>query len=285
MCASFIGSLLSSLPFGTPGRSLNIRRAGGLTPEQIEVEDQAHALVRRRFTHLKRQYIKRFGIIVGTDLARELFPAYAASNESRTLYGSAVQAAAAAIADGVFEDLTKKRTLAASDVVFMAGGTGAGKTTAVRDAFGYHIQDAKMVYDSNLNSLASAKTKIDMVLRAGSSAVILYVHRDPVESFIDGVLPRALREGRVVSVSAHARIHSECIKTIKKLTKDYADKKLWVSFYVLHNVMGEKPRLKPVEFLDSIKYSRDALRAEITAILDSNYVGQVPEPLYSAIRV
>jgi hypothetical protein len=48
------------------------------------------------------------------------------------------------------------------DALFTAGGTGAGKTTAIRTNSQTRglISEAAVVYDSNFNSLGSARAKV-----------------------------------------------------------------------------------------------------------------------------
>src|SRR3546814_7560989 len=80
-------------------------------------------------------------------------------------------------------------------VLFTAGGTGAGKTTAVNaagDAFG----KPEITYDTNMNTLSSAVDKVDQALAAGRDVRLAYVYRDPVEALACGALPRAERQAR-----------------------------------------------------------------------------------------
>jgi hypothetical protein len=42
-----------------------------------------------------------------------------------------------------------------------------------------------------------------MALEAGLRAIVFFVHRHPVEAYLRGVLPRALLEGRTVSIEGH----------------------------------------------------------------------------------
>lgn len=69
-------------------------------------------------------------VVVGTDLARELFAEYTASLQSRLEFALSVQRSTAYVADAVYERILSGPV--AGDALFTAGGTGAGKTTAIR---------------------------------------------------------------------------------------------------------------------------------------------------------
>jgi hypothetical protein len=91
---------------------------------------------------LLAEYTRRFGSVLNADNAAELFADYAASNPARTKYRVAVHPAAQWIRDELY-----RRALAdpnVKEVVFTAGGNGAGKTT------GDPQSDA--VLDSTLNN-------------------------------------------------------------------------------------------------------------------------------------
>ena len=60
------------------------------------------------------------------------------------------------------------------------------------------IASAAIIYDSNFNSFASAKAKVELALAAGLRAIVIFVHRHPVEAYLQGVLPRAFVEGRTL---------------------------------------------------------------------------------------
>ncbi len=78
-----------------------------------------HAVIRGQKGRIKAGMIhggryygyKRFGVVVGTDLARELFPDYTASLENRLKFAAAVQRSAAHIADQVFTNILLSHAL------------------------------------------------------------------------------------------------------------------------------------------------------------------------------
>ena len=108
------------------------------------------------------EYTRRFGNVLNADNAAELFPEYAASLESRARFRVAVHPAAQWIRDELFD-----RALANSfvkEVVFTAGGNGAGKTSSA--------PTGDTVYDSTLNNAGHASESIQRCLSAGKQVQV-----------------------------------------------------------------------------------------------------------------
>jgi tetrahydromethanopterin S-methyltransferase subunit G len=57
---------------------VSIARIPDLSPEARNIESRAIEQVEKRLDALIDEYRQRFGVVVGTDLARELFPDYTA---------------------------------------------------------------------------------------------------------------------------------------------------------------------------------------------------------------
>src|SRR5690606_18309055 len=74
-------------------------------------------------------------------------------------------------------------------VLFTAGGTGSGKSTAVVGLRSHHI-----VYDSTLSNVDGARRQVRMAAETRHDVIVLFLLRDPVEAF-QAVLDRAMNEG------------------------------------------------------------------------------------------
>jgi hypothetical protein len=161
------------------------------------------------------------GKILSTDVARELSPDYL---KDRTLSADTHEAASSFIKALYREKLAEPPGKNAV-VVFTAGGTGAGKTSALIDSYG--IQFADLVYDTNLNGSSSLK-KIMQALDSGRNVQVMYVYRDPVDAMRHGALIRAegqakkFGSGRTVPVSAHVETHVEVLGSVRGLIKHFA---------------------------------------------------------------
>lgn len=150
---------------------------------------------------------------LSADIAKELFPEYAASPEARTRNSTIFQAASTRIKEAMLRSVLMQPATGMPQITFMAGGTGAGKSTlAPRQG---------IVYDGNLASIKGARRKIDAALESGRLVRLLYVHRDPLQAYQHGVLPRALRYGRIVPVDAHVSTHVGAFIAFKALKRYY----------------------------------------------------------------
>jgi hypothetical protein len=262
---------------------VSIVRISTLSLEARVVQERAIDEVERRLDNLVDLYRQRFGVVVGTDLARELFPDYAATLESRLKFAGVVQRSAARVADEVFSRIVSGPRV--GDALFTAGGTGAGKTTAIRTSSRTEglIASAAVIYDSNFNSFASAKAKVDLALRAGLRVIVIFVHRHPVEAYLEGVLPRALVEGRTVSIEGHLRMHRNALKTFLRAQRKFAEDSQ-AAFLVLNNT-GHEAEAFPtdVAYLKSVQYPQEELYNAIKEGLDDAYrQGKIAEALYAA---
>lgn len=254
-----------------------------LSPEAQLVEERAMLWVRQESEALMREYRQRFGPLVSTDLARELFDEYAASIEARLRFASAVQRSAAKTADNVFAQILSEPGLGMA--LFTAGGTGAGKTTSIRstDQTASLLSNARVIYDSNFNSLGSAKAKVELAIASGSIAIVIFVHRHPVESYLQGVLPRALDEVRTVSIIAHLRMHRDSLKTFLRVQRAFSGNPK-AAFMVLNNT-GHATEAFPADigYLKGVKYDQDEIFKAIKEGLEHAYrQGKISQDLYEA---
>jgi hypothetical protein len=165
------------------------------------------------------------GTVLNTDIARELSADYLAD---RTRSADVHEPASAFVKRLYAEKLagptpegTERR------VMFTAGGTGAGKTTAVNQLT---AEDGtpEITYDTNMNSMASSVKKIEQALAAGREVRIAFVYADPLQAF-EQAIGRANRQkakfgsGRTVPIADHADTHIGVAKVIRELAEKYKD--------------------------------------------------------------
>lgn len=234
-------------------KQLEIPLAERLRPEQRVVETKARAQVLSDVEGQLKAYAELpdsdNGKIINTDVARELFPDYRAA---RYIHSPSVHEPASALMKELYA-----RALAQPDpnglnmVTFTAGGTGAGKTTALGAVpLASHIVEAsQIVYDTNLATEKSAIQKIDQALAAGKQANIIYVGADPVEA-LSRALKRAMRTGRTVPLSEHAKTHEGSAQTIQALIEHYKGNDQ-VQFILLNNGFAAKGEVAIVEPKDA----------------------------------
>ncbi|WP_045764611.1 zeta toxin family protein [Xanthomonas albilineans] len=230
------------------------RGATSLAQGQVQAEPAAGAALRARwatdfdaaaaeYAALTGKFDSRGGVVLNTDLAREMSPEYRADRTR----SADVHEAASDFVKEMYRRKLEAPTPAGLDpvVLFTAGGTGAGKTTGERAiAAAGAIGHPEIVYDTNMNRLESSDKKIQQALGAGRKVKILYTYRDPVDALTNGALPRAMRmaaehgTGRTVPLAEHAKTHQGAYRTIKALAEKYRTDDR-VEFFYFDNSRGK----------------------------------------------
>ena len=208
---------------------LNIVPDKNLPKEMAEIEtrftDQLNSDIDGAVEQYRNLPDSDGGRIVNADLARELSPDYVAN---RTL-SAAVHEPASAFTKEHYARLLDSDVPVGKEnrVLFTAGGTGAGKTTALEDALLNMTVRSHIIYDTNLSGVPSSIKKIDQALDADKQVVVAFVYRDPIESLTGGgplgtgAIQRAERMGRTVPVNIHAKTHVRSTETVKDLAEHY----------------------------------------------------------------
>lgn len=179
--------------------------------------------------------------MLNADDAATLFEEY---NQDREKYRVAVHPAATWIRDELFrralkEKLPKER----SRVLFTAGSNAAGKSTAL--SFTQEAIRAQAVFDSTFSNPAHARHLIDQALAAGKRITVLYVNRRLEETLL-GMLERAGREGRVVTIDQMLNSHQGAVNSVRALWQEFgADTR--VQFRFVEN-SEELPRLGTINW-------------------------------------
>lgn len=168
-------------------------------------------------------------------------------------------------------------------VVFTAGGTGAGKSTALTGEMETYDQYAA-VYDGNMAGYDSAKGKIDAALKTGRKVEIAFVDRDPVTAFKYGVIPRVAIEGRAVTIEDHMQTHLNSRDAIARLAKTYEGNDM-VNIKVIDNNggIGDAHQV-PLDNLTGNVYNKDKLREELNnEAKEAKDDGRISEGVYELI--
>ena len=228
------------------------------------------------------------GRILNTDAARELFPEYAAD---RTLSAQVHEPASTFVKNLYAEKLSQPTpTGLENTVVFTAGGTGAGKTSAIKRASqeaSDAINNAEMIYDTNMNTFSSADDKIQQALKAGRNVQVFYTYRDPVTSLTEGALTRASKmeknfgSGRTVPLSEHLKTHIGSQKTIKELAAKYKDNDN-VIIRAIDNSKGVED-VRYMDIKDIPKFNETELRKKLNEALEKSK-SNISEAIYKGTK-
>lgn len=169
------------------------------------------------------------GKVLNTDTARELSPDYLAD---RTQSASVHEPASFFVKELYRRKLQETPAKGEMDqVLFTAGGTGAGKSSALRvvPQTKFLQQQSHIVMDTNMNTLGSAQKKVQQALDADKQVIISLVVRDPVDALVNGAFPRAERQrkehgtGRTVPMNEHLKTHQGAPDVIETLAEQYKD--------------------------------------------------------------
>ena len=279
------GDLLAQPKAEAKAEPAKIPRAKDLTAEERAVESRFADYLANNTDEAIARYQKEFGKIINTDNARELSEDYAASKDSRSRLSAAVHEPASWLTKEIYRrELAKQPTEGEKPVVlFTAGGTGAGKSSAMKEALGDAVNASQIIYDTNLNDIESARNKIDQAIAAGKGVVIAYVHRHPVEALASGSLPRAMRMGRTVPMSAHLSTHKGAAETVQKISEIYDDGS--VSIAVIDNTHGKgQARPAGLDIVKTISYNQ-GLIDQLDATLEEEYSnGRITEVVYEGTK-
>lgn len=227
--ASVIGS---KIPVKTVPEK-TFERAKDLTPEYSKIESKAFSRIEKEEDKLIDEYLTKHGKVINTDNFRPLFTGdgYAGYN------AAAVQEPSSYLSKKAFNKLLTQNP--EKYVTFLAGGSGSGKTSAVKKLTSLSkIQSqSAAVLDSNLSSYSSAIKRIEETKKAGKKVKIQYVYRDPIESFEQGVVTRMLNNpdemGRLVPSKVVAGNHIDSFNVVRRL-QDEGHK-----VYFIDNSLGQ----------------------------------------------
>ena len=196
-----------------------------LTPEEREVETRFRQQIANDPEAAKAAYRATYGNRLSADDAKELSPDYKGDPNR---WAAAVHEPSSWLVKEMYaEDLRKPAPEGKENTVFFsAGGPGAGKTSGLKEGSPeMHAtqESSHIVYDSTLSGERNAKELINAAHAAGKDVVVAYVHRDPADAMMNGVVPRAKGgEARAVPLAIFAKSHSEIQGTMKAISDKYS---------------------------------------------------------------
>lgn len=265
---------------------MGIEKSPTLTnPKDIEIERNFAHYLENNFDEAVDRYSKLKdsgkGRILNTDVARDLDTAYEAN---KSLSAAVHEPASAFIKELYKRKLAEVDPTGGNKVFFTAGGTGAGKSSAIDDVKEIkRLSDkAQIIYDTNMAKASSGIDKIDQALKAGKRVLITYVHRDPVDALVNGALPRAMRMKRTVPLKEHLSTHTEAPKAFVETMEHYKDNPN-VKFRFIDNTRGyKKATALPVDFAEKISYNKAELWKTLQSVLENEYkTGKIDDHVYN----
>ena len=257
-----------------------IQPSTGLTPKDAAIEKKAVAKLQANRAGMLKEYTGKFGKVVNADLARRLFADVGYNGRN----AAAVHEPSSALAKDAWRHNLKYEKQ--PDVVLYAGMSGAGKSSAVTGVLPHVEDDAAAILDGNLSKISTAEERIKEALDAGKDPIIVYVWRDPVDAWVNGVVKRmksnAEEGGRVVPMSEALKNGPGSLATVRAAISKGA--KFNEDVYIVDNSLGPKnARLMDREKFDALSYPdnlRDTLLAKTTELYHD---GQITQEQYTAL--
>lgn len=264
-----------------------IPKSPDLPPDQQAVEARFAAWILEDVDRAVAEYAKhpetQGGKVLNTDIARDLSRDYNATKDTRSTLSAAVHEPASWLVKEIYRRRLAQAPAAGERAVvtFTAGGTGAGKSSAIAKvpAVQGAVDVSQIVYDTNMNTLDSARGRIEQALAAGKDVSLVFVARDPVVALTQGALPRAMRQGRTVPLAEHAKTHTGAAKVVKQLAKEYEGNDR-VAITVIDNTgPNGSQAVAEIAMVGRIDYTD--LEARLREALDKEYGnGRVSEVVY-----
>lgn len=262
-----------------------------LTAEEKDIENKAFQYLEENQETAKADYKERvraeFGTdrVVSGDEAKFIIPGV---NKDNADMFRIVHEPASAFAKVERDIILADKTTTHLPAVVMAGGSGSGKTSSLRNITGQFIDDTyAVIFDTNSNSQGSLDKNIEIVKKTGRDVIVFYVERDPVKAWAS-VIDRGIRTGRPVPMNIHI-INQGSRPTIRQAFEKYKNDKK-VAIRVLDNTRGaENQRVGGLELLLSEDYTtteaRDSLIKKLNGVLDEKIKsGQITEAQAAPFR-
>lgn len=239
-------------------------KGGKAGPEEAKALDYVRSNPDKVMANYDKIAKNKFGAtnIVSGDEAKYAIPGF--TSLKSTIYHEP----ASALAKAKYAQLLADPATKDKPVLLMAGGSGAGKTSALKN-LGINHDNYAAVVDTNSNKLDSAKARIRQAVDSGRQVEVFYVHRDPVKSFSEGVIPRGKEEGRIVPIDTHIDTHYGSHEVIHQLAKDYKNHPS-VDFTIADNNRGHgKAGEIGLDEIPKMSYTKDQIKPILQKEVDN----------------
>jgi hypothetical protein len=206
---------------------------------------------------------------------KEMFSEYNTSREHRNRYNLPVHNAAAVLAAAQFRvAVADDSATEGTNVLFLTGAPGAGKTTAVlanRDQF---PEGARIIYEGQLSEPEHALPKFQAAISRALDIEILVIHVSPEQALANTIL-RFEQEGRGATIEALARIQGYLPSGLTQIHARFGDA---VGFSIIDKRdMMNTVRLRGWEKLSMLQSegNYEHIKRKLTEVLEAKYASNL----------
>ncbi len=218
--------------------------------------DKGTELLNANRESLKAQYRAQNQGLLNADNVREVFKPAGYNRINAADYHES----ASSLTDQLFqEDVSKLKP--GDNYLFTAGSSGAGKSHAL-NSYPDLTKNMAAGLDGNFSS-GSSLSRLKAVLDKGANVTLAYVHREPTEAWINGVIKRAVdpANGRVVPLSVMVDnffgSQQKVLEAATKFKSALADGHLTiVGLDNRYGASGAKLIPNPIDFINKLNYDR-----------------------------
>lgn len=235
---------------------------GPTKPSSVTIPGDVKPGEKPFFEHLQKneqslidQYKTNFGSLINTDIAKTLFND-AGYNDINT---ADAQRAAGKLTEKLYDDaIDTQKGVGNNTVVGTIGETGSGKSSATGELLGASKDQYPIINDSTGSSPDHLNRQIQQALDNGYKFKLVYVYRDPVEAWDNGVLNRK----RHVPIETHISTHEKAQQNFIAALEKYNDNPNF-SAEAFINANDKDPQDLTLEELKKIVYNKDEIRKGI----------------------
>lgn len=180
-----------------------------------EKEKEVFDYMRINLVELEREYFADYGDILSQDFAKNLFECLG-YNKLKPEGSSDFSRAGWSFINYLYEkQLVLNRGAGNESVLITGGGTGAGKTTTALQISKEY--DYPFINDTNIFYEERTAVHINKALEYGYRVQVLFIYRDPVDAYINGVLKRIRKGGHLVTIENHVKITNQVRENINAI--------------------------------------------------------------------
>lgn len=256
----------------------------GNNPEMEKVQNDATQYVKNNETDLVQQYHEQNGSVFNVDAMKDLIPGHTENPTISEAYHKPAAELMGKMVDSALESTKDQGKV----VSFLAGATGAGKSTAIKmmSEGSDRVLGADMTIDGTSANNNRTADQVKHSLDTGHKTNMVYVENTP-ERIFDNIISRAISGGRPVPIEMMYNTLLKSRQSVMRLNGKFGSNPDF-GVEVIDN-RGSEPKIMDngIDFLKSNPYSN----SDIASFKEAAYAkaqnlyeqGKISEQVYRAL--